>query len=162
MPRVWLSLGSNIQRTENIRRSLQALGAVFGPLLLSRVYESDAVGFEGDRFYNMVVGVDTNLPISDLTDLLRGMEADQGRVRNGGKFAPRTLDIDLLTYGDRVVKGAGVELPRDEIVKYAFVLRPLAEVAGEEVHPVLGRAYLQLWETFDASSQPLWPVDLEL
>jgi 2-amino-4-hydroxy-6-hydroxymethyldihydropteridine diphosphokinase len=160
MPRIWLSLGSNVDRRENLRHSVQNLSTALGPLVLSRVYESDAVGFEGDRFYNMVVGVETDLDIPDLMALLRGMEAAQGRVRGGGKFAPRTLDIDLLTYGDRVVKDTGVELPRDEIVKYAFVLRPLAEVAGEEVHPVMSNSYRQLWEAFDASGQPLWPVDL--
>ena len=159
MPRIWLSLGSNIDRRRNLGLALEALEKAFGELVRSRVYESEAIGFEGAPFLNMVVGAQTALPVPELMTLLRGIEAERGRVRSGERFGPRTLDIDLLTYGDSVASGDGVELPRDEILRYAFVLRPLAEVAGQERHPRLGLSYRELWQRFDARGQPLRPLD---
>jgi 2-amino-4-hydroxy-6-hydroxymethyldihydropteridine diphosphokinase len=159
MPRIWLSIGSNIEREHNIAGALASLRREFGALRLSRVYESEAVGFSGDAFYNMVVGLDTDLSVDDLNTRMRTIEAAHGRRRGGEKFAPRTLDIDLLTYGDRVISRPGLELPRDEILRYAFVLGPLAEVAPRERHPVDGRTYAELWEAFDRDSQPIRAVD---
>ncbi len=158
MPRVWLSLGSNIDRERNIRGAIQALRAAYGALVLSRVYESEAVGFAGAPFFNLVVGLDTECSVGDLNRHLRAIEAAHGRVRDGVKFSSRTLDIDLLTYGDQVIKEAGIEIPRKEITQYAFVLRPLAEVAGEERHPVLGRSYGELWQAFKNQTQSVQPV----
>ena len=159
--RVWLSLGSNIDRTRNLRAVIAALGRRFGPLVLSQVYESEAVGFDGEPFYNMVVGLETDLPAAELNHWLHRLEADQGRRRDGGRFAPRTLDVDLLTYGDQVLEEGPLRLPRDEILRYAFVLRPLAEVAGEQRHPLDGRRYRELWAAFGNSAQDLRPVTLE-
>ncbi|MES9966585.1 MAG: 2-amino-4-hydroxy-6-hydroxymethyldihydropteridine diphosphokinase, partial [Sedimenticola sp.] len=135
--------------------------AQFGPLVISRVFESEAVGFEGYPFYNLVVGLDSEQPIQELMARFREIEAGYGRVRGGDKFAPRTLDIDLLTYGDTILKDGKLELPRDEILKYAFVLQPLAEVAPDEIHPVEGRSFAQLWQAFDDPDQKLWPVAFE-
>lgn len=160
--RVWLSLGSNIERSHNLRAAVRSLRAVFGQLVLSPVYESQAVGFKGAPFFNMVVGLETDLPPEALADRLRQLESEQGRIRGADKFAPRTLDVDLLIYGDRVINQGSLQLPRDEIVRYAFVLRPLADVAGSEVHPVSGESYQALWAAFDQRSQPLHPVTLLL
>ena len=161
MPRIWLSLGSNIDRERNIRGAVAALAAQFGELVISRVFESEAVGFEGDPFYNLVVGCDTQQGIDELMMLFRRIESDFGRVRSGDRFAPRTLDIDLLTYGTRILHEGRIELPRDEILKYAFVLQPLAEVAGDERHPQTGQTYAELWQAFDHPEQLLWPVPFE-
>lgn len=158
MLRVWLSLGSNVQREENIRSALQALQMRFGELILSDVYESEAVGFTGAPFYNLVVGVETDLPIGELINCCQQIEADHGRQRSDERFAPRTLDIDILTYGDGVTSHNGKQLPRDEITRYAFVLLPLSEVAAEEIHPLSGKPYRQLWDEFEKSGQALWPV----
>jgi 2-amino-4-hydroxy-6-hydroxymethyldihydropteridine diphosphokinase len=162
MPRVWVSLGSNIDRERCIRGALAALRERYGELTVSRVFESEAVDFEGQPFYNLVVGFHTGERPAALRAQFRSIEAAFGRVRGQERFAPRTLDIDLLTYGDRVMREDGIELPRDEIGRYAFVLRPLAEVAGDEVHPQTGRSYRSLWESFDRDSQPLRPLDLDL
>ncbi len=159
--RAWLSLGSNIDRAANLRAAVTALGERFGPLVLSPVYESEAVGFAGDPFYNMVVGLDSDLPVTELAAFLRALEQRRGRRRDGGRFAPRTLDLDLLLYGDAVLEEGGIRLPRAEILEYAFVLRPLADVAGEARHPVDGRRYRELWAAFDRPEQRLWPVDLD-
>ncbi len=161
MPRVWLSLGSNIDREQNISSALSALNDQFGALSVSSVYESVAVGFSGDPFYNLIVGMDTDVAVESLAVMLRRIEADHGRVRDGGGFAPRTLDIDLLTYDDLVMDGALV-LPRDEITRYAFVLKPLSEIAGDELHPVLGCSYVSLWQQSDLQDQELWPIEFDL
>jgi len=162
MPRVWVSIGSNIDREQNIPAAVARLRARFGALRLSRVYESPAVGFEGGAFYNLVAGFETDKAPVDVIAGLRAIEDGLDRVRVGPKFSSRTIDIDLLTYGDEVVDQGRLHLPRDEILKYAFVLGPLAEVAPEERHPVRGRSYRELWEAFDKDGQPLTPLELDL
>lgn len=156
--RVYLSLGSNIDREHNIRTGLDALAAQFGDVHLSPVYESEAVGFDGEPFLNLVARIDTGLPLGELAGLLRDIEAAHGRVRGDKKFASRTLDIDVLTYGDLTGLVDGVELPRDEILKHAFVLRPLADLAPQARHPVLGETYAALLARLDMSAQKLWQV----
>jgi 2-amino-4-hydroxy-6-hydroxymethyldihydropteridine diphosphokinase len=158
--RAWLSLGSNIEPRRHIRAALEDLRARFGELVVSSVFESEAVGCEGDNFYNLVVGILTDQPIDGLARQLRAIEDKQGRQRTANKYAPRTLDIDLLTYADQVVDEPGVILPRDEITRYAFVLLPLSEVAGSEIHPPSGLTYRELWENFDQRGQKLWRVEL--
>ncbi|MBV0934481.1 2-amino-4-hydroxy-6-hydroxymethyldihydropteridine diphosphokinase [Marinobacterium weihaiense] len=160
MVSVYLSLGSNTERERYIRAALDALSARFGELLISSVYESEAVGFSGDNFYNLVVGIETDLGVSELSACLKGIEDDNGRDRSGPRFSGRTLDIDILTYGDLAEPVDGVQLPRDEILHNAFVLRPLAEIAPEACHPVLGTAYAALWQAYDRS-QRLWPIDFD-
>jgi 2-amino-4-hydroxy-6-hydroxymethyldihydropteridine diphosphokinase len=155
----WLSVGSNVMPRRYIELALHDLEELFGELRISPVYESEAIGVDGDNFLNLVVGINTDLSPGELVAELKRVEARHGRKRSADKFAPRTLDIDLLTYGDRVVEDGSIRLPRDEILKYAFVLLPLSEVAGDEIHPQSGRTYRQLWEAFDKREQPLWLVE---
>lgn len=158
MTRVYLGLGSNIDRHKHITAALDALSDTFGELGLSSVFESEAVGFDGSPFFNMVVGLETDQSIARLSDHLKQIEDDNGRRRQGPKFASRTLDIDILIYGDWVGDYAGVSLPRDEITKNAFVLWPLAQIAPEWKHPVLKKSFAQLWREYDKERQKLWPV----
>ncbi len=161
MTRVYLSFGSNIDREHNIRSGLDALARRCGELSLSPVYESAAVGFNGAAFLNLVVAIDTDLSVGELSALLRAIEADHGRTRGEKKFASRTLDIDILTYADAVGVIDGVELPRDEILKHAFVLKPLVDIAPEEKHPLLRKSYADLLAAKDFSSQSLWQVPFQ-
>ncbi|MGL6160462.1 2-amino-4-hydroxy-6-hydroxymethyldihydropteridine diphosphokinase [Microbulbifer sp.] len=158
MAQVFLSLGSNIDRERHIRAGLDALAAEFGELQISRVFESVAVGFTSDNFYNLVVGIRTELPLGQLALRLREIEDANGRLRSGPKFSARTLDIDILTYDDLSGTVDGVKLPRAEIEKNAFVLQPLAELAPEVVHPLTGKTFARMWAEYDKSKQKLWPV----
>jgi 2-amino-4-hydroxy-6-hydroxymethyldihydropteridine diphosphokinase len=158
MARIYISLGSNIDSERHIRAAVAELSAAFGELTLSSVYESKSVGFSGDNFLNLVAGLDSELSVGEVNDTLHAIEDKYGRERSGPKFSSRTLDLDLLLYGDRVGEHDGVALPRDEITKNAFVLWPLAEIAPQSTHPQLGRSYAELWDDFDKEKQPLWPI----
>ena len=153
--RVWISIGSNQRRERSIRGAIAELRGRYGEPRLSSVYETDAVGFNGEPFLNLVAGFSTRSSVAELNRDLKAIEDAFGRVRGPDKFAPRTLDLDLLTYGDAVGVINGYRLPRGEILEYAFVLGPLAEVAPDELHPVVGRSYRDLWATFDQASQPM-------
>ena len=87
---VYVSIGSNIERYSHISASLDALADNFGELSISKVYESEAVGFEGDNFLNLVAGFNTELSVGELSALLRKIEDENGRRRDGPKFGPRT------------------------------------------------------------------------
>lgn len=160
MARVTASIGSNIDRAHHVRTCLDALDTAFGALAISRVFESEPVGFEdGRNFYNLVVAFETDWPVGDLQAWCKRLEDANGRRKDSPKFSPRTLDIDLLTVGDLTGRHDGVELPRDEILHHAFVLLPMAELLPNARHPVVGERYAALWSRFDAEGQRLWPVD---
>ncbi len=159
MARAYVSVGSNIDREKNVAAALERMKTDFGELECSRVWETAAVGFEGDAFYNLVVAFETALSPQELAQQLRRMEDDFGRDRSGGKFSSRSMDLDLLLYDNLVLDEEGLKLPRPEILDYAFVLRPLAEIAGDMKHPVTGFSFTQIWDQFDPTSQPMWPAD---
>ncbi|HIF06246.1 MAG TPA: 2-amino-4-hydroxy-6-hydroxymethyldihydropteridine diphosphokinase [Gemmatimonadetes bacterium] len=161
MARAYIGVGSNIDRERNVTASLDALSEAYGDLRLSTVLETDAVGFKGDPFYNLVVGLETTQPVGALAEFLRRVEDDCGRRRDTPKFSSRSLDLDLLTYGDVVGVVDGVSLPRPEITENAFVLYPLAEIAGDELHPVARESYADLWRQLDVGEQELRPVAFE-
>ncbi|PVY77028.1 2-amino-4-hydroxy-6-hydroxymethyldihydropteridine diphosphokinase [Tamilnaduibacter salinus] len=154
---VYIGLGSNRDRERHIRAGLEALSDRFGPLRISTVYESRAVGFDGTNFLNLVVGFQTPDSVATLSHFLKDVEFANGRAPDAAKFSPRSLDLDLLTHGDTAGTVAGVALPRAEILENAFVLRPLAELAPDDHHPVDGRSYRELWAAYDRG-QALWPV----
>jgi 2-amino-4-hydroxy-6-hydroxymethyldihydropteridine diphosphokinase len=155
---VYVSIGSNIERERNIEGALQALAAAYGDLQQSSVYESAAVGFDSTPFYNMVVAFQTGDSPQAVQETLHRIEDSQGRLR-AGALAARTLDLDLLLYDDLVINAGKLVLPRDDIDRYAFVLGPLAEIAGERRHPVSGKRYADMWSAFDDTGQELQRID---
>ncbi len=161
MAMVYVSIGSNVDRRNNILSCLHALHERFGELQISAVYENKAVGFSGDNFYNLVVGFHTEHPPQDLAPIFRQIESDHGRVREGERFSSRTLDVDLLLYDDLILKDRGLDVPRDEITRYAFVLRPLAELVPDLVHPELDKTMHELWQEFEPK-EAMTVVDLDL
>lgn len=161
MPWVFVGIGSNIDRDASVRAGVADLREHYGDLRLSSVYESEAVGFEGDPFYNLVAGFRTNETIDEVLATLNEIEANNGRRRNGPRFVSRTLDLDLLLYGDEVVATERYHVPRDEILRYAFVLWPLAEVAPDMVHPETGKTFAGMWAAFDKNGPPLQPISFQ-
>ncbi len=151
MPKGYISIGSNIDKDKNIPASLRALEQFFGNLTVSSIYESEPVGFTGDVFYNLVVGFDSDLEVKAVAKQLRQIELDNGRTRDCKKFSARTLDLDLILYGDLIINDGRLQIPRDEIERYAFVLEPLAEIAPTLKHPISHISYAELWEKFDKS-----------
>lgn len=159
MAQVSVSIGSNIDREYHVRACLEALAATFDDLVVSRVYESEPVGFEdGRNFYNLVAVFDSDWSVGELQAWCKRIEHAHGRRKDTPKFSPRTLDIDLLTVGELVGEHDGVKLPRDEILHHAFVLLPLSELLPDTPHPEVGRTYAELWSEFKAGDQRLWPV----
>ena len=159
MATIYISLGSNINREKNTRAGVAALKHAFGELTLSSVYESEAVGFTGDAFYNMVISCEVGAPVHETNQILRDIEDAYGRDRSGPKFSSRTLDLDLLLYDDLQLDEKGLKLPRGEILRNAFVLWPLAEIAPELKHPETKTSYAELWLAFDKTKEFLHPVD---
>ena len=135
MTTIYISLGSNIERDRHIRAGLDALHAEFGELRVSRVFESEAVGFNGRPFYNLVAAAETDLPLTTVCQRLRAMEFAHGREPDAKKFAPRTLDLDLLLYGDQVINHERLIVPHYGMKEREFVLLPLAEIAPALVLP---------------------------
>ena len=155
---IYLSLGSNIERYRHITAALDALADTFGELTISSVYESEAVGFEGDSFYNLVVGIETSESVGQVSKVLKAIEDANGRNRTAARFSSRSLDIDILTVDHLTGRVDGIALPRDEVLKNAFVLLPLAEIAADTPHPLTGLSYAEHWQAFDKTKQKLWPV----
>lgn len=160
MALIYIGVGSNIDREHFVRSGIQALAAHFAELRFSTVYESQAVGFNGSNFYNLVVEARTCQSVTEVLATLKQIEFAHGRPLNAKKFSARTLDLDLLCY-DQLLQEEPVELPRAEILTSAFVLRPLAELNPELVHPRLGQSVAALWQAYDDTRQPLTPVSLD-
>lgn len=158
----FIGIGSNIEPGKNIREGVDVLRKRFSGLLLSPVYESSAVGFDGDNFINLVARFSTDLNARDLQETLHEIESGFGRDRGGPRYAARTLDLDLLLYDELVTNEEGLMLPREDISKFAFVLRPLSDIAGDLQHPVSGISFGDMWNAFDAGAQKLWLVELNL
>ena len=153
MAHAWVSIGSNIDREKNIALALVLLSKQYGAIEQSSVYESDAVGFDSEPFYNLVVGFHTEDSPQELQARLHAIEAESGRVRTS-TLSARTLDLDLLLYDDLVIDTDGLALPRDDVTRYAFVLYPLVELAPDERHPVSGRRYADHWLDLEGKDQP--------
>ena len=161
MPKIYISIGSNQDAENRVRFGVEQLGYYFSELELSKVYESEAVGFDGENFLNLVASAKTQMTVSQVDQAFKQIEKAAGRVRGGAKFSNRTLDIDLLLYDDLVCEKP-VRLPRGEVLYHAFVLLPLAEIAPNLKHPATGETYQTLWQSFDnKDKQPLWPINFE-
>jgi 2-amino-4-hydroxy-6-hydroxymethyldihydropteridine diphosphokinase len=157
---IYISVGSNVDKEKHTKAGLQGMYQAFGELILSSVFESESVGFEGNNFYNLVIKANTTLSIAQVCFILKQIEQDNKRQRGEQKFAPRTLDLDLLLY-DSQVTSQPVELPRPEVLYNAFVLKPLAEIAAYEIHPIVKKNYASLWQTYDKSQQKLWAIKFD-
>ena len=159
--RVFVAAGSNVEPRAHLRRALAALRGLYPDLEVSPAYANPAVGFEGDDFVNLVVGFTTDGPLESLIELLRGVETLCGRPRDAPKWAPRSMDLDILLVGEVVGSYPGVVLPRPDLLRRASMLGPLADLAPGLVHPTAGRTIGELWRAFDAAGHVLRPVSLD-
>ena len=160
MTRVLVAAGSNVEPLLHLRRALDALVRHYLGLRRSAAYRNRAVGFEGEDFVNLVIGFDTDDDLRAVIDQLHAAEALCGRARHAPKWAPRSMDLDILLYGDRVCDGPGLVLPRPDLVRKAYMLGPAAELAPDTVHPTLGVTLGELWRNFAQVDHPLEAVDL--
>lgn len=162
MTTVYLGLGSNIDAEKNLRLAVGELRRLYGELTLSPVYKSAPVGFQGPDFLNLVVALETDAAPMEVIDQIERIHGLAGRSRGPDKFSSRPLDIDLLLHGDMIEPAPPLRLPRRDILDYGFVLRPLADIAQDLLHPVTGRTIAEHWRAFDVDSQPLTLVDVIL
>jgi len=155
MATIYLGLGSNVEPEKNLSSAVQELRRHYGDLDASAVYRSAAVGFEGDDFLNLVVRIQSDETAAAVAEEIERLHDLSGRVRGGNKWVARPLDIDLLLYDDLVIDESGIRVPRSDVLEYSFVLRPMAELAPELVHPTTGKKMVEHWQEFDEDSQPL-------
>jgi len=145
---IYLGVGSNINRDFHIKMAISELKSHFGALIISPVYESPAVGFNGDNFYNLVVFIESSLALNKVENTLKAIEDKTGRDRTMAKFSARTLDIDLLLFDEQILHSQGINIPRDEILKHAFVLKPLYDIAPNLIHPETQQDIKSFWKQF--------------
>ena len=148
MSLVHLNIGSNQNRHSNIRSAIQSLERCFSDIVLSSLFESPSEGFKGNDFYNVGVNITTSKTTNEVVDILRDIENSLGRDRSLQKFSSRIIDLDLILYGGIIDET--LNIPRKDILKYAFVLAPLAELNPEEIHPLEGTSYQSLWKTLQS------------
>ena len=151
MTEVYVSIGSNVDREKYIKAGVSALRALYSNIICSPVYENPAIGFEGDDFLNLVVRFTTDNTVTQVDAALSKIEDENQRDRSAARFSPRTLDLDLLLFDDLMVQDDGLTLPRPEIYQQAFVLKPLADIAGNRIDPKTGQTFGQLWQEFTAN-----------
>lgn len=161
MPTTYISIGGNIEPKKHISNAIEKLQSKFHNFVASDVYESKAVGFEGDNFLNLVVQFDTDLDIEQLYDYLHELEAQEGRERPNGKaWDSRTLDLDILLYGDKKGQFGHVKLPNDEILQYAHVFLPLIKLSPNIDNPENGELYADQVDVTQFADQQIWAVEL--
>lgn len=160
MPVAWLSLGSNLEPERHLRAALAELRMRFGAIVESPAYRFPAVGFEGPDFVNLAVGVDADLEPVALDAWLHALEDRHGRRRDVPRYSSRTLDVDIVLFGERIIEGPGhLQVPRKELAE-AFVLKPLVDIAAQVRDPRSGRTLAELWRASPDHARTFERVDL--
>jgi 2-amino-4-hydroxy-6-hydroxymethyldihydropteridine diphosphokinase len=152
---VYVAAGSNVAPEAHLARAVAELARAFPGARFSPWYRNRAVGFEGADFINLVVGFDTELPLPAVLERLQAIEALCGRGRDAPRWAPRSMDLDVLLYGDLVSEEPAVKVPRPDLLKRAYMLGPLAALAPEVMHPIARTSIGELWRAFDQAAHPL-------
>ena len=158
MPAVYVAAGSNIEPERHLTRAVAELEREFPGATFSRWYRNRAVGFAGDDFINLVAGFETELPVRALIERLHAIEGLCGRARTAPRWAPRPMDLDVLLYGDLICERSDLRLPRPDLLRRAYLLGPLAELAPTVVHPTAHATIGELWRRFDRAAHPLEPL----
>jgi len=159
---VYVAAGSNVDPERNLAHACALIAHAWPDERFSRAYRNAAVGFDGPPFINLVVGFSAAQPLESVIERLRAIETACGRPRYAPKWASRTMDLDVLLFGDRVEKTADYTLPRPDLLKRPYMLGPLAELAPGTLHPTAGRSIEVLWREFDGGAHEMTPVALDL
>ncbi|WP_394145753.1 2-amino-4-hydroxy-6-hydroxymethyldihydropteridine diphosphokinase [Vibrio atypicus] len=156
MTTAYIGIGSNIDRHKHIEAAIKELRAIGSDIRVSTIYECEAIGFDSHAFYNLVVEMKTALNLADFARQLRDIELKWGRAVDASKFEPRTIDLDIVLFGQHI-SCSQPELPRRDIYKYEFVLQPLMDLCPELVVPNDGRTIAQIWQqsSFESSLVPI-------
>ncbi|MFT4650641.1 MAG: 2-amino-4-hydroxy-6-hydroxymethyldihydropteridine diphosphokinase [Polaribacter sp.] len=158
---VYIGVGSNVDAIHNIRQALEKMATAFEAIVQSPVYQSAAVGFDGDDFLNLVVKFETGLDVVTVVSQLRAIEDGLGRDRSQPRFSKRPIDLDILLYNDLEINESGIQIPRDEILESAFVLKPLCDLAPHLLHPLQKQSYLELWQAMAPNAHRLDVVQID-
>ncbi|MBR6082173.1 MAG: 2-amino-4-hydroxy-6-hydroxymethyldihydropteridine diphosphokinase [Salinivirgaceae bacterium] len=152
MEKVYLCLGGNIGDTRNyLQNAVAIIGRRIGRVVSqSAVYQSEPWGFNAEQmFLNQVVVAETELEPHAVLELCLQIEAELGRTRSGNGYEPRTIDIDIVFFGQQIISQPDLQVPHPLMHRRNFVLRPLCDVAADFVHPVLGLTVRQLADICD-------------
>lgn len=158
MPQVYIAAGSNIDPERHLAMAAAELARQFPGVRFSPWYRNRAVGFEGADFINGVAGFATELAVSEVLKTLHAIETLCGRPREAPRWAPRSMDLDVLLYGDLICQEPHLKLPRPDLLKRAYMLGPLAALAPDLIHPTEKQTIGELWNRFDRAAHPLVPV----
>lgn len=159
MPAVYVAAGSNVEPERNLALATQLLRQDFPDVRFSPWYRNRAVGFEGADFINLVAGFTTRLPVDEVLSRLHVIETACGRPRGAPRWAPRSMDLDVLLFGDLICDEPRLKLPRPDLLKRAFMLGPLAALAPELMHPTEKVTIGELWQRFDRSAHALVEIE---
>jgi 2-amino-4-hydroxy-6-hydroxymethyldihydropteridine diphosphokinase len=157
-----VAAGSNVDPERNLRTAIDLLAVRYPGLRCSRAWRNAAVGFAGEDFVNLALAFTTTDDVHEVIRHLQAAEAACGRARNAPKWAPRSMDLDILLYGDTVLEEPGLTLPRPDLVRRPYMLKPAAELEPQLRHPTDGRTLAELWAAFDPAAHPMQEVDLVL
>jgi 2-amino-4-hydroxy-6-hydroxymethyldihydropteridine diphosphokinase len=158
MAAVYVAAGSNVEPLKNIEKAVAELARVLGPLTVSPWYQNQAVGFAGDDFINLVFGFDTQRDVHETQRQLREVETLCGRPRDAPKWAARSMDLDILLYGELLLDEPQLKLPRPDLLVRPYMLGPLADIAPDLRHPTAGLSIAQLWARFDPIAHQMTAV----
>ncbi|MFZ2096263.1 MAG: 2-amino-4-hydroxy-6-hydroxymethyldihydropteridine diphosphokinase [Anaerolineales bacterium] len=153
----YLSIGSNLgDRAKNLGTAIVLLAPKIQPVLQSSIYQTEPWGYSDQpSFLNQVIKVETNLEPLDLLIYLKGIESQMGRQETF-RFGPRLIDLDILFYDELVLDTPKLTIPHPRLYERAFILIPLAEIAPDLNHPVLGKTIQQLKTTVESNSVELF------
>ena len=159
--KVFVGIGSNINKKENIQSCIKLLRKEFQNIHISPVYETKSMGFDGNNFFNCVCSFNTTKDIYELKNSLSEIELIHGRNFNEEKFSSRTLDIDILYFDNLVLNDEKIQIPRKEILEFDFVLVPLNDINPEFIHPVLEQSHESIMKANKFDKLILKKVDFD-
>ena len=149
MTDIYIGVGSNTDPTTHIAQALARMQAKLGPLNISETYRNAAVGFAGEDFLNLVVGFQSDHDLATVVRDLLEIELLVGKDFSTPKLSSQIIDLDLLLFGDLVLRTDRLEIPRPETLTESYCLKPLAELCPDRVHPTAGKTFAALSRAHD-------------